>query len=77
MIFLRKAHLIMRQSFHMIGCNASKKGAFSALKMITAAEMPSIPKKTIYMYFEKISVCVLNKERLCILKKSSKICHFS
>jgi len=28
MYFLRKAHLIMRQYFHMIGCNVSKKSAF-------------------------------------------------
>jgi len=45
MIFLRKAHLIMRQYFHTIGCNVRKKGAFSALKMITADETPSIVKK--------------------------------
>ena len=29
----------------LIDCNVSKKGAFSALKMITADEMPSIVKK--------------------------------
>jgi len=45
MNFLRKALLIMRQYFHMICCNLSKKGAFSALKMITTDEMPSIAKK--------------------------------
>ena len=43
--FLRKAHLIMRHYFHMLGKNVSKKGAFSTLKMITADEMPSIVKK--------------------------------
>ena len=53
MNFLRKAHLIMRQYFHMIGCNVSKKGAFSALKMITADEMPSIVKKGA-AFFENI-----------------------
>ena len=50
--FLRKAYLIMRHYFHMLGKNVSKKGAFSTLKMITADKMLSFAKKITYMRFE-------------------------